>query len=227
MDNPWNRLPKKRPYVLDCDSSTIGAFNDHISGRGEYEIHTDLFPEPFVGNPAAPVYILGLNPGCSEFDKEWHDSPDFADAARKNLSHKLKKFPFFFLDPRFKGAPGAIWWRRRLRRLLGNCSDAHVSQSVFCVEIFPYHSRKFKVFPKRVSASPFLPSSQYAAFLVREALKEKKTIVVMRSFKLWCALVPELKHSRLVHLVKNPQNPTLSPGNLPKFKAIKGALESK
>jgi hypothetical protein len=78
------------------------------------------------------------------------------------------------------------------------------------LEFFPYHSRSFG--GPRIG----VPSQEYTFHLLREALRRRSHIVVLRSYDRWLGAVPELgKHAaRLVHRVSNPRSPSLSPGNL-------------
>ena len=60
-----------------------------------------------------------------------------------------------------------------------------------------------------------LPSQEYSFHLVRQAINRNAIIVLMRSKKLWFSAVPELEDYHSVFSVRNVQNPTISPGNLP------------
>jgi hypothetical protein len=223
MDNPWNDLKPDPPYVLTMDSEVVAAFNQAQSPGSKATMQTHLFPEPFLGRPAAPVYLLGLNPGFSILDTEWHRDPDFLTAMRKNLNHDTDGFPF--LDPRFEKVPGSQWWRKRLRWLIGDTNMDVVSRSIFCVELMGYHSTRFKGVPKRISENKLLPSSEYAGHLVRTAIKENKLIVAMRSYRRWCKLVPELsQYTNVLHL-NSQQNVSLSPANLAGYQQLIAELQ--
>ena len=47
--------------MLREDADEIERFN--AKARYDHAFHLDLIPEPFIGNPAAPVVLLNLNPG--------------------------------------------------------------------------------------------------------------------------------------------------------------------
>jgi hypothetical protein len=63
-----------------------------------------------------------------------------------------------------------------------------------------------------------VPSQDYSFELVRNAVKAKKLIIIMRCQKLWQDKVPELiTHEKegLLYTLKNNQRITISPGNIP------------
>jgi hypothetical protein len=78
-----------------------------------------------------------------------------------------------------------------------------VAQKVMCVEHFPYKSERYA--PSGAS----LPSQRYSFDLVRDAIRRRKQIVVMRSERIWLLSVPELGSYPYVRL-SNHQNPHLS-----------------
>ena len=63
MNNPWLQFPTDIPRLLASDQPAIDAFNAHYIDAPEFTIQSQLLPEPFIGDPQAPVYVLGLNPG--------------------------------------------------------------------------------------------------------------------------------------------------------------------
>ncbi|MDA1050396.1 MAG: hypothetical protein O3C40_07925 [Planctomycetota bacterium] len=214
MKNPWHDLPDTAPYVLPCDRAVVDAYNTARVGTPDAVLQTHLLPEPFFGRAKANVCVLGLNPGYSPPDDKWYTDAAFTDAIRKNLTHAKLEYPHYFLDPRFEESPGAGWWRRKCKWLINDCGLEAVSQNLFCVELFPYHSRRFKPIPKSVSPDGWFKSSAYTAHLVREAMNRGKAIVAMRSFKRWCCLIPELPDYSNLYRLNSPQNVSLSPNNI-------------
>ena len=68
--------------------------------------------------------------------------------------------------------------------------------------------------PKSIAPRGLPPSAEFGIQLVRSAIQDGKLIIGMRSHKLWCESIPELAdYSRLLRL-RNPQNVTISPGNM-------------
>ena len=216
-DNPWTKLPSGGQYVLEQDRGDIEAFNKKHHGNSDKEIHLELFPEPYLGDPKAPVVLLNLNPGFDEHDPEAHQNAAFAKQSRRNLRHQAA-YPFYLLDPKLKFAPGYHWWKKKLKPLMDALDDPHgekVSRGVFCVEFFPYHSKKFS---EHWNLS-VLPSQAYSFVLVQEAINRKALILIMRSAKRWHKHVPALKtydRDRWED-ASSPQNPTISCKNFPRL----------
>ena len=221
MKNPWTQLPSEVPRVLSSDLPTVEAFNDRYADSPKVVIQTQLFPEPFIGDPKAGVYVLALNPGFApKSDNDWHEDPDFQTIVSNNLNHGTSAFPFYFLNPHLAAVPGAKWWTQRSKTLIADVGVQTLAQGMFCVELFPYHSQSYKPIPKSISSNRLVPSSNYAAHLVYSAIKENKPIIVMRSFVRWCRLVPELESYSNLFRLNSPQNVALSPGNLDDYSQI-------
>jgi hypothetical protein len=202
--NPWTRLPRRPPYVLDEDAALVAAFN--ARAKPEHRIDMTLLPEPFVGRHDAPVVLLNLNPGWKPSNAATHSQPHFVARSRGNLEQAVAPYPFFLLDPTIQ-AHGILWWSRKLRQPIVEVGLEAVANGVLCVEYFPYHSWRYGSRPPRV------PSQEFSFELLRQAIEREAVIVVMRSKRRWEAVVPELVgYSRRVAL-RNVQNPCVSPGN--------------
>jgi len=206
MQNPWQELPATSPYLLDIDRVVVTE--NKAKFKADTDLHFELLPEPFLGNPNAPLILLNLNPGYSPDDITYHQQKSFIDLSVANLNHHPLVYPFFLLDPNLS-APGRVWWERKLSALIRDTNRETVAKKVLCVEYFPYHSRKFGHHKMR------LPSQEYSFHLVRQAMARNAVIVLMRSKKLWYSAVPELKEYQSLFSVRNVQNPTISLGNLP------------
>ncbi len=222
MPNPWLHLPAQPPYVLAEDAEEISRFNGRAvrqaSGADRTEVHLDVLPEPFLGDPAAPVVLLALNPGFAEADRRWHADPAFIALCRANLEHRPSPYPFYLLNPTLS-APGTRWWLRRLSPLLAVVPREVVARRVLCVEYFGYHSVGFAHSRLRV------PSQQYSFMLVRQALRRGAVVVLTRGERLWRAAVPELAAYPHLYRLHSVQNTIISRGNCPAgFDAIVQAL---
>jgi hypothetical protein len=202
--NPWRSLPAEAPFVLPGDELAIEAFNRRATE--DHRVHLELLPEPFFGSQDAPVVVLGLNPGFDPRDEEAHRTPRFEQAMRRNLAHEHGPFPFYYLDPAVADTPGGAWWLRRLRQPIAVAGLDVVASRILCVELFPYHSRRY-------GRVPPLPSQGYGFHLVAQALRRNALVVAMRSWRLWVKAVPTLAgYPRLVRL-RSPQNVAISPRN--------------
>lgn len=204
QSNPWNLLSGVAPLVLADDRVPIERFN-HLA-RPEHYIHTELLPEPFIGNPEAPVVLLNLNPGFDEVDHIWHVTPTFQAAVRANLAHQDQPWPFYPLNPDFQGYGGNRWWGSKLRSLIEMYGRELVSQTILVVELFPYHSSRFGFLGQ-------VPSQKYSFELVSQAIKREALIVVMRAERRWLEAVPELQGYPYLR-VASVQQPSISEGNL-------------
>ena len=221
VENPWSRLPSDAPFVLPQDRSIVERFNERYGHDCAVAIQTQLLPEPFIGDPNASVYVLGLNPGYEpDHDDAWHGKPVYREAIIGGLSHRNAEYPFYFLDPRIETAPGSGWWRRRLKWLIAEFGIKSLARKLFCVELFPYHSRSWKTVPKTLSHNGLVPSAEYSAHLVRRAVATERPIVVMRGFPRWCRLIPELVACGKLFRLRSPQNVALSPGNVERYEQL-------
>jgi hypothetical protein len=213
--NPWPALPSHPPSQLPSDSNAISAFNSRT--RDIYKLQLNVLPEPFVGITTAPVVLLGLNPGFDDKDPEVHALPEFQALLRNNYAQGPADFPFYFLDPALE-SPGRQWWERRLSCLRERFETKKLARSVFCVEYFPYHSRRFR------HANLPLPSQKYGFGLVRSAIARGALIVIMRGRKLWIHKVPELEGYSRVFTLNSSQNVVVSPRNCRGFDSIVSAI---
>jgi len=211
--NPWRDLPHEAPYVLPIDQEAISAFNRRASPL--HVIHPEIVPEPYLGDPSAPVVLLNLNPGYVDEDLDVHIEPPFKAAARANLLHDGGEWPLYLLNPAFP-SPGRNWWLRKLSALIAAVGNAKtVASRVFVAELHGYHSRRFH-------GRLRVPSQRYTFDLVRASIARGAILVMMRGRRVWMETLPELASANPV-VLRNPQNPTISPGNCPE--AFGGIVE--
>ena len=223
IENYWASISNEKPFVAPSDFKFISKFNS-LDILEQFKLRLDVVPEPYIGDPRAPVYLLNLNPGFNEADVEWHGKSEISRILKNNLLHSNIEYPFYPLNPKLGNAPVSGWWLQKLKRLIVSTSQEKVSRGVFCVEYHGYHSQKYKAIPKRILEG-HLPTQQYAAYIVRKAIEEDKYIVLMRSRKEWYSLVPELESYNNFYKIKNPQNPQISVNNLEKYEHIVKAIE--
>lgn len=208
MDNPWAELPKRAPFILLRDWPTIVKHNAKVQQEA-WLIRDEVLPEPYLGRRDAPIVLLNLNPSFAAYDIPFYDRPDVQQMWQDNILHNRMEYPFYLLDPRLTEVKGgSTWWNKKLRILMEATSREAVARSLLCVEYFPYHARKYD---QRIR----VPSQAYSFHLVREAMARQATIIFMRSRRLWFKAVPDLASYPGVAMVRNPQNPMISPGNLP------------
>jgi hypothetical protein len=220
MQNPWTELPARNPYILEMDRESINRYSEGLTE--DQKINLRSIPEPFIGNPAsATVILLNLNPGDSPEDAKAHNDPAVASAIIRNLSHQLREYAFYPLNPAFAWTPVARWWTRCLRALFdqGGLDRARVAQRLCVIEWFPYHSRK-----AGLPVKPVCPSQAYS-FEIAKQMLGKKLIVGMRAKKRWSTV--DQKFADIPYL-RNPQCCHVSPGNTPGtlFSEIADALRN-
>jgi hypothetical protein len=142
VDDPWPALPRRPSFVLPQDEEHIRRFNE--TAAPSHRVRLELLPEPFLGNPRAPVVLLGLNPGFNSADAKYHHGdPYFIASLRRSLAHEATKYANYLLDPHSADAPGGRWWRRRLRQPIHDFGLEVIARWVFVLELFPYHSKQF------------------------------------------------------------------------------------
>ena len=217
--NPWND-----PYVsddelvLECDKAVIDVVNERYADNENHKIHTEIPPQPFIGNPLkARVLLLLLNPSWDESDIKTFSSPDLKKAMDANLKLEEADYPFYVLDPQHKklAEQSAIkWWSDCLSFCIDEISDDKeksiqlLSKNFAAVEFHGYHSKKYSSIPVT------LPSQTFGFSLVKNAIKEEKLIIVARGKFEWECAVPELLNYENRFDTKNKQQNWISPGNI-------------
>ena len=203
MENPWKKLPSQSPYVLSDDRDVLSKIN-----RIE-NFEFDILPEPFLGSiDTAKVILLNLNPGFDDEDGPTHSREDFIEALQRNLQQVPSECPFYPLDPRFSDTPVYKWWNKKLRELIEKCGRITVSKNVACIEFFPYHSLS------KVRMKQTIPSQQYNFYIVRQAMKDNKTILIMRARREWFSCIPELEMYPYLLGLNSSQNVSVSKKNV-------------
>jgi hypothetical protein len=217
MNNPWENFYLESPYLLSSDYRHVMSFNSTVGE--DYKIHVELLPEPFLGNPDAPIFLLNLNPGYSELDLPFHEQSQYQEMWQKNILHQLQEYPFFLLHPSVSNESGPRWWAQKLKEPVEFAGRKVVANSFCCVEYFPYHSRKFR------AGKTILDSQRYNFYLVEKAVVRNCLIVCMRGRKLWFDAVPVLKDYGSLFQLKSVQNVSISRKNCPDgFPAVEKAL---
>lgn len=59
--NPWSLLPQSgNNFILPIDQIVVS--NHNFKSDDNYRFHSELIPEPFIGNKSAPIVALNANP---------------------------------------------------------------------------------------------------------------------------------------------------------------------
>jgi len=204
MNNPWLDLPKQAPFIAPLDIEALNDPTYKLDG-----LRFDAFPEPYGGNlDTAKVVCLVLNPGFEDADVTTNfDNPYWVREVRSNLEHKTE-YPFLYLAPGVENTGGYRWWTAKLKPLeLAGVTRDELARGVMMVEFFPYHSVSYR------HNRQYIPSQQYQFYLVREAMRLGKTMIIMRARNIWIEAVPELADYPYLEL-SSPQNVSVSRVNL-------------
>lgn len=215
MKNPWLQIIDdfdKGIYVLPEDKEIIECFNKSVND--EYKICTNVFPAPFMGDVNnSPVVLLTLNPGFD--DKEYNKGyyKQYAPFWKNEIQHKssFDNLRLFCLEEEY--CKYSDYWLKKLAPLIAISNKEKVANSISVIQFFPYHSRKYKDFPKRILKQE-LKSQAYNFYLVKKAIERKAIIVVLRSRNKWIGEIPELGIYEKYFFTSSYLNPILSEKNL-------------
>jgi hypothetical protein len=199
-NNPWNKITSNNK-ILEIDKNLVEKHNFKYADQEIRKISTIDYPEPFLGNPNANIYILLANPGRDISNEkstiELVENTELQNIIIKNLHHDFKNidYPFYFLDPKFEKHPGAKWWKKALKKLIQNdpINQKILANEIFEVELYGYHSTKCE---RRLinNKNDKLISSEYSYQLIRKAITDNKIILLARAVGDWFDKVPELKN---------------------------------
>lgn len=210
LKNPWCNVDfNSEKIVFEIDRSFLPD-NSFLSYENEY--HYDLLPEPFQGNTSAEIVILGLNPGYSHKDKDFHLSNNkFKESLIKCITEQDQEYPFYSLNPNYKKSEAWIYWSSRkkgkLKNLLSKFNSKFLANNLLSIEYYPYKSIQFK------KNKYILPSQEYSFYLVKKAIDRNALILILRSVRYWLEAVPELNNHNYLEL-KNQRNMIISEGNV-------------
>ena len=208
MKNPWLNI-SWNDTIADVDKAYIAQ---HYGSVKAFEKKHESFgldiqqclPDPYSGNKDSKVYCLNMNPG--EPDPCFYQQKEFGELTMKNLRHEVEDC---FWSEGLKGLYGkqhaGIGWLNK--KMAGLTEVLGRRPNVFFIEYFPYHSKKGFSFPKD------LPSYEYSNELIREAIRQEKLIIIMRSKKQWIERLPELGRYPHIITLKSPAGGWLSPHN--------------
>lgn len=219
MANPWMELPDTGDYAHPSDAAVLAACAANFGP--EHAIHLECLPEPFLGNPSAPVVLLSRNPGFDPRDPGVHREPVFIAACRANLRHEPAEYPFYLLSPDVADTPGGTYWRgklahlaKRVKRALDIADDEAawrvVARNVACIEYHGYHSKEYR--PLGLE----LFTQRYGRELVQAAVARGAVVVALRSVDEWLAAVPTLRSYDQLYRLNSARNVVFTPTNCPR-----------
>lgn len=220
--NPWtNLVSENNNFYANVDQDAIFAYIKKNYPNLFNDLRLDLYPEPFIGNPDANIYLLNGNPGCGQEEIQFvQNSGKFRAAIEENL--KLKATSFLYLDEEVctydnNKHPGYNWWKSHLKQL--SKAIGGKSPEIFNIEYFPYHSKNLDNVKSWIKGKKYnpLPSGNFSNELIKKAMDAGKIIVIMRLKNAWYNRLPDLKtYSNLIEL-RNPQNVSITSDNVKVF----------
>lgn len=117
--SPWNQTEiedwrnilnagQSGEFILKADADVIASYNRECR-KEENRVQTNLLPQPFIGNPEAPIWILNQNPGYCEIDhyemlgekteiQEWMNKNNITLRPETEDKDSLKKRQKMILD---------------------------------------------------------------------------------------------------------------------------------
>lgn len=210
------------------------------------KLRFDCLPEPYYGDINAEVYCLNMNPG--EPDPDFTQANDgnhvYEDFTKNVLSHNFNAFknsaciyekgkPIYddnqlqqkILNALFQNPNpqnrilstnprphvGSVWHMRKYRKLIDTLKR---NPNFFFIEFFPYHSSTGFTFPND------LPSYEYRNWLINNAMKAGKTIIIMRQKGRWLKCINGLDSYPKTFMLSSAQAGCISQGNLCKLNKI-------
>lgn len=208
MKNPWLDLPTGPEYIAPADLPYINS-PEFAKLREWYNFK--LFPDPYVGSlETSKVVFLSNNPRVSRSDYLNLQNPRFIEESLKNIRREPDANFFYWLDD-LRDLDGRTYWQNLLGSTAANeaIQKEKLLRNMMQIELIGYHSSYYKPWRKTV-----LPTQEYSFWLVREALRMNKLIVIMRGATKWFGYLPELKTYPRTILIINYLNPTITRGNM-------------
>lgn len=224
--NPWMNYNPTSTCILKEDLEQVDKINSEIandksiSNKEEYQIHTDIFPEPFWGNlEKANVYILCGNPGYSKTVEKFKKDERLKQYIIKNLTQDEPSLIWLeeneskqIKDEDGNPHPGYKWWldaTKDLRKYAGS----EKSLDICVIEYFPYSSKKMYPAIKGKNASI---SNDFVDKWIKDAMDKNKWIVIVRCKTQWLKRIRRLKNYEKL-LVGSSQKVYLTRNNLKKL----------
>ncbi len=158
----FEEKPPKQKKTMNFSSSTVRSDEDRFTVR------LGLLPQPYMGDiENSKIIIVMLNPGYEggEYDEHIKDETSrqaILDTIHQNFSGVLSEYRYMYLNPRFRLTDGYKYLYAtpndprigRLRECIEFFAQKHhispeesvrfIANNICMVEVFPYHSNKFK-----------------------------------------------------------------------------------
>ena len=95
--NPWLNPTwhDKENFILKDDFNKIKDYNSKHSDD-EQRIQTNILPQPYIGNPSAPIWILQINPSYSDVDI--YDMVNIGEEIKEKIQKAKPEIKFNFIN---------------------------------------------------------------------------------------------------------------------------------
>ena len=235
--NPWKGIDMSRnedgEWILPGDKDFVDAMQKSINESKKSDewknnncLHLELFPEPFLGHPDAPIYLLGGNPGYSGEDEDWLDNDEYLDILKKSIVHEYKTSDtsFGFFDESIDTSEAAKWWNTHV--------NEKIRDKIFNIEFFAYHSKQAEGLKKYFDTidsknpQPTCASNEYADSLIYKAMDQNKILIITRFRKYWFERIQGLEGYRKLYVLLNHQSALVKPGNLVAYQELEKLKEA-
>lgn len=253
--NPWATVAKDwlayptKEYVLPEDVAKL-------KGAKDCEIHLELPPQPFIGDPNAPLWVLHLCPGYSETDiydmvsieKKPLGTPVKENCTKKAFDKRRKAIfgqldfsapHFYVLEKPFctimqddkrqlQGTYG--WWYNQLFEKGEPLFQEGDENKIFVLEFFPYHC---KTDSKRKIGNPsdsiMRTTLHYKKFwweMVRYAIDSGRKILARQGLATKICKHVGIEKMDNVYVFSSSQNMSISEDNVLPYRAYKSGNRS-
>lgn len=226
MNNPWINISVNDKFKMsDGDKVLLAKYLSRCQSDTSTNPNKDslnLWPEPYLGNPEAPVYLLNGNPGYSNMDHLFTEDPDFVNLMQNNLRHSTQQpnndFVYFnAIQTRGLVHGGYLWWNDRIEQLKNALAGRY--PFVFDIEYSPFHSQNGQM-PSQRSLEQ-TEAYQYTNELLAKAIKSGKIFIIMRKQNEWITRLEfiakknglTLNYDKIMKL-SSASNVSITPNNL-------------
>ena len=205
--NPWHDI-KSKNYILKDEKDA--------AGNEQYQFHTDLPPQPFQGNPKAPIWILMQNPCYSEDDEKYYGGDtDRCTAILNQLKFKKSGEHWHYVLDNAKNNFSRKWFEDHFFNKDMSITADNVDDKIFILQAVGYASEKFNGNLNKM-ANDF-PHMKFTQELARWGLNHGKIIVIARCKDYWLNILEAEKHPKNfnnIYFFSSPQNISFSTGNI-------------
>lgn len=216
--NPWKKI--QEPYYILEDEKEAAQ-------NKQYKIHTELPPQPFQGNPEAPIWVLSLNPGYSEKTDKYpvpdveyyknHEERKKAMLLQLTFSQPAENNHWHYVLDNEDGNYSKKWFMDHFIKNRDMGLDiGNIDKNIFILQAFGYASDTFNGNLNKMVKS--FPHMVYAQNLARWGLAHDRKIVIARCKDYWLDILRKSEYfsekKENIYFLSSPQNISFSAENI-------------